>query len=116
MSTSELKGRLEDPRLLTGKGRFVDDLKFEGQAYMGLVRSPFAHARIKAIDLSKVRSSPDFIAALTGEDLIREGVTAISQNQWPPQKPAKRYHLAVGKVRFTGEPVAAILVKRKNSL
>ena len=116
LSASELKGRVEDPRLLTGKGRFVDDIKFEGQAYMGIVRSPFAHATIKRIDLSKVRSSPDFIAALTGEDLIKEGVTPISQNQWPPQKPAKRYHLAVGRVRFTGEPVAAILVRSKNSV
>jgi carbon-monoxide dehydrogenase large subunit len=116
LSVSEPKGRVEDPRLLKGRGRFVDDLKFEGQAYMGFVRSPFAHAAIKSIDLSKVRSSPDFIAALTGEDLIKEGVTAISQNQWPSQKPAKRYHLAVGRVRFIGEPVAAILARRKNSL
>jgi carbon-monoxide dehydrogenase large subunit len=113
---TELKGRVEDPRLLTGKGKFVDDLKFEGQAHMGLVRSPFAHAKIKSIDLSKVRSSPDFIAALTGEDLVKQGVRTVSQNEWPPQKPAKRHHLAVGKVRFTGEPVAAILVRRKNSL
>ncbi len=116
LSTSEPKGRVEDPRLLTGRGRFVDDLKLKGQAYMGFVRSPFAHATIKGIDLSKIRSSPDFIAALTGEDLIKSGVTTISQNQWPPQKPAKRYHLAVGKVRFTGEPVVGILVRRKNSL
>jgi carbon-monoxide dehydrogenase large subunit len=116
LSASEPQGRVEDPRLLTGRGRYVDDLKLEGQAYMGIVRSPFAHATIKGIDFSKIRSSPDFIAALTGEDLIKMGVTTISQNQWPPQKPAKRYHLAVGRVRFTGEPVAAILVRRKNSL
>ena len=107
---------MEDPRLLMGKGKYVDDLKFEGEAYMGMVRSPFAHARIKGIDFSKAQSSPDFIAALTGEDLIKAGVTTVMQNQWPPQKPAQRYHLAVGKVRFTGEPVAAILVRRKNSL
>jgi len=116
LSKKEPEGRVEDPRLLMGKGRYVDDLNFEGQAYMGIVRSPFAHAKIKGIDFSKARSFPDFIAALTGEDLVREGVTTVMQNQWPPQKPAKRYHLAVGKVRFTGEPVAAILVKRKNSL
>jgi carbon-monoxide dehydrogenase large subunit len=115
-NAKELKGRVEDPRLLTGKGRFVDDLKFKGQAYMGIVRSPFAHATIKCIDLSKVHSSPDFIAALTGEELIREGVTVISQNEWPPQRPAKRYHLAVGRVRFTGEPVAAILARHKNAV
>jgi len=115
-TVSEPKGRVEDRRLLTGTGRFVDDLKMEGQAYMGIVRSMYAHARIKRIDLSTLRSSPDFIAALTGEDLLKEGVATVSQNQWPPQKPAKRYHLAVGKVRFVGEPVAAILVRRKIAL
>jgi aerobic carbon-monoxide dehydrogenase large subunit len=83
---------------------------------MGLLLSPFAHARIKSINLSNVRSSPEFIASLTGEDLVKEGVLPVAQNPWPPQKRAKRYHLAVGKVRFAGEPVAAILAKSKNSL
>jgi len=110
------KGRVEDRRLLTGKGRFVDDLNAPNQAYMGLVLSPFAHAKIKSIDLSKVRSSPNFIASLTGEDLLKEGVHPVAQNPWPPQRRANRYHLAVDKVRFAGEPVVAILVKDKNSL
>jgi carbon-monoxide dehydrogenase large subunit len=110
------EGRVEDKRLLTGRGRFVDDLKLEGQAYMGLVRSPYAHAKINSIDFSKARSSPDFIDSLTGEDLLKEGVQPLSQNPWPFQKRAKRYHLAVGKARFAGEPVAAILVRNKNSI
>jgi aerobic carbon-monoxide dehydrogenase large subunit len=112
----ELRGRLEDPRLLTGKGRYVDDLNFEGQAYMGIVRTPFAHAKIKGIDLSKAQASADFVAALTGEDLVKMGVGTVPQNQWPPQRPAKRYHLAVGKVRFAGEPVAAVLSRTKNAV
>jgi aerobic carbon-monoxide dehydrogenase large subunit len=110
------EGRVEDRRLLTGKGRFVDDLRVEGQAYMGLVRSPYAHAKINSIDFSKARESPDFIASLTGEDLLKEGVQPLSQNPWPFQRPAKRYHLAVGKARFAGEPVAAILVRNKSSV
>jgi len=110
------RGRIEDPRLLTGKGQFVDDLNALNQAYMGLVLSPFAHAKIKSIDLSKVRSSPKFIASLTGADLLKGGVLPVAQNPWPPQKRAKRYHLAVDKVRFAGEPVAAILARDKNSL
>ncbi len=114
--TAAPEGRVEDRRLLTGKGRFVDDLKLEGQAHMGIVRSPYAHAKIKSIDFSKARASPDFIASLTGEDLLKEGVQPLSQNPWPFQKRAKRYHLAVGKARFAGEPVAAILVKNKNSI
>jgi carbon-monoxide dehydrogenase large subunit len=110
------EGRVEDRRLLTGKGRFVDDLKLEGQAYMGLVRSPYAHAKIKGIDFSKARESPDFISSLTGDDLLKEGVAPLTQNPWPFQRRAKRYHLAVGKARFQGEPVAAILVRRKSSV
>ncbi len=110
------KGRVEDPRLLTGKGQFVDDLNNQNQAYMGLVLSPFAHAVIKSIDFSRVRSSPEFIASLTGDDLIRDGITPVAQNPWPPQRRANRYHLATKKVRFVGEPVAAILVRNKNPL
>lgn len=109
-------GRLEDPRLLTGHGRYVDDLREEGQVYMGMVRSPLAHATIKRIDFSNLRSSPDFVDAMTGDDLLKEGVAPVSQNQWPPQRTAKRYHLAVGETRFAGEPVAAIVVRRKSVL
>ncbi len=116
LSGNAPEGRVEDRRLLTGKGRFVDDLKLEGQAYMGLVRSRYAHARIKSIDFSSVRSSPEFIASLIGDDLLKEEVLPVTQNSWPRQKKVKRYHLAVGKARFAGEPVAAILVKTKNSL
>ena len=72
--------------------------------------------KIKSIDLSKVASSPEFIASLTGEDLLKEGVHPVAQNPWPPQKHANRYHLAVDKVRFAGEPVAAILAKSKSSV
>ena len=108
--------RTEDPRLLTGKAVFTDDLHEPKEAHLGLVLSPFAHAKIKSIDFSKIRSSPEFIAALTGEDLIREGILPVSQNPWPPQKRAKRFHLAVGKVRFAGEAVAAILVKTKDAV
>ena len=110
------EGRVEDRRLVTGEGRFVDDIKAQGQAYMGLVRSPYAHAKIISIDFAKARESPDFIASLTGEDLLKEGVAPLTQNPWPFQRRAKRYHLAVGKARFQGEPVAAVLARRKSSV
>lgn len=116
MKLHEFKGRLEDHRLLTGKGRYLDDLKMERQAYMGIVRSPYPHARIKSIDLSKIKSSPDFIAALTGEDLVRESVGKLTDMPMLPHKPADRYQLAVGKTRFVGEAVAAILVRRKDAV
>ena len=107
----QVERRVEDPRFLTGAARFLDDVNVEGQAYMGFVLSPYAHARIKRIDLSRVRSSPAFIDSLTGEDLVKAGIGPVAQNPWPRQKPAERYHLALGKARFVGEPVAAILVR-----
>jgi carbon-monoxide dehydrogenase large subunit len=108
---AEATRRVEDPRFLTGAARFLDDVKEKGMVYMGFVHGPHAHARIKSIDLSKVRSSPAFIASLTGEDLVKAGIRPVAQNPWPRQRAAKRYHLAVDKVRFVGEPVAAILVR-----
>lgn len=107
--------RTEDIRLLTGRGRFVEDFSSQNQAFMSLVHSPFAHAKIKRIDLSKARSSPAFIFALTGEDLLKEGVAPVSQGFMPPKKPWRRYHLALGEVRFVGEPVVAILAKDRGS-
>ena len=104
---AEATRRVEDPRFLTGAARFLDDVKEKGMVYMGFVHGPHAHARIKSIDLSKVRSSPAFIASLTGEDLVKAGIRPVAQNPWPRQRAAKRYHLAVDKVRFVGEPVAA---------
>lgn len=108
--------RVEDPRLLTGRGQFVDDLNFEGEVFMGLLPSPFAHAKIVRIDLSKVRSSPEFIDCLTGEDLQKVGIAPVTQSPWPPQRKAKRYQLAIEKVRYVGEPVVAILAKSKSSV
>ena len=82
------KGRVEDPRLITGAGRYVDDIKFEHQAYLGIIRSPYAHAKIKKIDFSKAAKSPDFIASLTGEELLKLDVSPLVQ--FPMQKPANR--------------------------
>ncbi|HZW57518.1 MAG TPA: xanthine dehydrogenase family protein molybdopterin-binding subunit [Nitrososphaerales archaeon] len=107
--------RSEDIRLLTGRGHFVDDYAAENLAFMALVHSPFAHAKIKRIDLSKVRSSSEFIATLTGEDLVKEGVSPVSHGFIPPKRPWKRYHLALGEVGFVGEPVVAILAKDRAS-
>jgi len=60
---SRSQKRLEDDRLLVGKGLFSDDRRFEGEAAMVLVRSPHAHARIKSMDLAAVRAAPGVLAA-----------------------------------------------------
>jgi aerobic carbon-monoxide dehydrogenase large subunit len=110
---AEKNKRVEDLRLLIGQGRFVDDIAQEKTLYLGLVRSSYPHANIKKVDFSKARKNPDFIDALQGEEL-KSAVNALTQI--PRQKPAPRYQLATGKVRFVGEPVAAILSKTKYSV
>jgi aerobic carbon-monoxide dehydrogenase large subunit len=107
----EPRGRVEDRRLITGAGNYVDDIKFKNQAYLGIVRSPYPHAKIKKIDFTEARKSPDFIASLTGEELLNLGVSPSVQ--FPMQKPANRYQLAVGKTIFVGEAVAALVARNR---
>ena len=64
--------RFEDPRLMTGKGLFVDDVKLPGMLYASFHRSPHAHARIRSTDVSAARQAPGVVAVLTGDDI--EGV------------------------------------------
>ena len=61
--------RKEDPRLLTGRGTFIDDRRIPGEVHAVLVRSPHAHARILSIDAADARASPGFVAIFTGADL-----------------------------------------------
>src|SRR6516162_10940919 len=69
--------RKEDAELLTGQGRFSDDVKLPGQAYAVMVRSPHAHARIRGIDVSAALGVPGAIAVLTGADAIEDGLKPI---------------------------------------
>src|SRR4029077_1431676 len=66
--------RREDLRLLTGNGRYSDDLNLSGQAYAVMVRSPHAHALIREIDAEAARAMPGVLAVLTGEDVIKDGL------------------------------------------
>ncbi|HEX9596279.1 MAG TPA: xanthine dehydrogenase family protein molybdopterin-binding subunit, partial [Anaerolineales bacterium] len=61
--------RNEDPRLLTGRALFVDDVSLPGMAHIAFVRSPYAHARIRSIDMSAARALPGVIAVYSAEDL-----------------------------------------------
>src|ERR1700679_1021227 len=98
--------RLEDPRFLTSGGLYVDDLTLEGAACVTYVRSTMAHAGLVSIDLDEARSAPGVVAVFTAEDLDLEPVA-------PPMPmfnaAMTRPWLAGGKVRFVGEPLAAIV-------
>ncbi len=106
---AEIK-RKEDPRFITGQGTYVDNLKFVGTVYLAILRSPYAHARIKKIDLSRAKAHPGVLAVFTGEDLRRDGIGSIPVG-WllPDIKLVPHYPLAVGKVRYVGDGVAAVV-------
>ena len=104
--------RKEDPRFLTGTGTFTDDIQIPGMLYAVLVRSPYAHARIKKIDLSKVLEVPGVVCALTGEE-IAEITSPVPNNLREPYSEIEDYCLAVGKARYAGEAVAAVVVEDK---
>ena len=106
--------RNEDPRLLTGQALFVDDVELPGMLHVAFVRSPYAHARIQAIDLSAARQHPGVVAVYSADDLgdyWRTGPLLVP----PPPIEGLTFHertqpvLARGKVRFLGEPVAAVV-------
>ena len=61
--------RVEDPRFITGKGRYLDDIKLTGMTHMAILRSPYAHANIRSIDTSAATSMPGVLAAIVGADI-----------------------------------------------
>ncbi|MDG6997938.1 MAG: xanthine dehydrogenase family protein molybdopterin-binding subunit [Nitrososphaerota archaeon] len=108
--------RVEDFRFLTGRAVYTDDIKPNNVCYLGFVRSVYAHALIKKIDLTKARDNAAFITALTGEDLSRLGLGIVYENEMPGVKRTTRHQLAFSKVRYVGEPVVAFLSKDRYSV
>ena len=96
--------RLEDPKLLAGRATYTDDVRLPGMLHAAVLRSPHAHARIVRIDTSRARALPGVVAVVTGED-----ARALT-NPLPAfcAEPVVQYALAVDKVRFAGEAVAAV--------
>ena len=103
--------RREDPRLITGKGRYVGDLAVPGALHVAILRSPHPHARIAAVDLGDARKAPGVVFAACGRDLgdIARPVPLLMGN--PALKAAMPCPLAVDRVRFVGEGVAAVVAQ-----
>ncbi|MCL6563647.1 MAG: xanthine dehydrogenase family protein molybdopterin-binding subunit [Firmicutes bacterium] len=105
--------RREDARLIVGRGQFTDDLKLPGMTYAVIVRSPYAHARIRRIDVSRALAMPGVLAVFTGKDL--EGVLGPVPTAWiPPNADLKQtVHraLAVDEVRYAGDGVAMVVAE-----
>ena len=110
--------RNEDPRLLTGRALFVDDVNLPGMAHITFVRSPYAHARIKSIETSAAKELPGVVAVYTAADLGSYWRTGILNVGVPPVRGAtfnERLHpiLAKDKVRHVGEPVACVVAESR---
>jgi carbon-monoxide dehydrogenase large subunit len=104
--------RREDPRLVTGRGVFTDDVKLPGQAYAAFARSPHAHARVRRVDVSRARSVPGVLAAYTGADLAAGGVGPLPCGWLLPELKIPEYRaVATGKVHFVGHAVAVVVAE-----
>jgi len=107
--------RVEDARLLTGHGRYIDDVRFDDQLAMVLVRSPHAHARIDRVDTEAARGANGVHAVYTIEDLDAAGIhdipCTVPVRNKDGSEPARPGHpvLARGRVRHVGDPVAAVI-------
>jgi len=107
--------RLEDQRLLTGKGQFIDDKPEEGALWLHVLRSPHAHAKIVSIDVKAAAEMPGVEAVYTGADLIADDIGTLptllvfKRPDGSPMTVPPRRLLAHGIVRFAGEPVAAVV-------
>jgi aerobic carbon-monoxide dehydrogenase large subunit len=117
--------RKEDARLLTGAGRFGDDVNLPGQAHAAFVRSPHAHARIGAIDIAAALGVPGVLAVLTGADAAADGLRPIPHRPVPTNPHevplrsrdgseffvAPHLPLPADRARFVGEPVAMVVAE-----
>ena len=107
--------RVEDPRFLTGRGRFVADIDIARQLYAVFLYSTQAHARIRAIDTAAARQAPGVYAVLTGEDWAADGLGTLDPEAMPEDMGGpkgyrtKRPPLAIGRVRYVGERLAIIV-------
>jgi carbon-monoxide dehydrogenase large subunit len=109
--------RKEDPRLITGRGAYVGDMKLPGMQYVAFVRSPYPHALVNSIDASEAKAMPGVMDVITGQDIaklcgpmpIGAGGEGSSELDGLAVRPHSHYPISYGTVRHVGEIVAAVL-------
>ena len=104
--------RKEDQRLITGRTRWTDNITLQGMVHMAMVRSPFAHANITAINVDEAKAAPNVVAVFTGKDIAEEqgslpNVWPLTPEQVTPNHPP----MAVDRVAFAGEIVAVVVAR-----
>ena len=115
MSTGTIGRRIrrkEDPRFLAGAGRYVADIRLPGMVHAAILRSPHAHARLRAVTLERVRAQPGVLAAVTAREA---GALAgpLPSGQYPGLRSKGSPVLAGDKVRYVGEAVAVVLAETR---
>jgi carbon-monoxide dehydrogenase large subunit len=112
--------RKEDKRFITGKGKYVDDVRLHGMTYAAFVRSPHAHARIKGIDASAAKSMPGVVDVLTGQQIVDDKIGnlicgwMIHSKDGSPMKMGAWPAMAPEIVRFVGQAVAVVIAETRN--
>jgi carbon-monoxide dehydrogenase large subunit len=112
--------RKEDKRFVTGKGRYVDDVRLHGMTYAHFVRSPYAHARVKNIDATEALKKPGVVAVLTGQEIVDDKVGnlicgwMIHSKDGSPMKMGAWPAMAPEIVRFVGQAVAVVIGETRN--
>jgi len=96
--------RKEDPRFIRGQGRYVDDIQLPGMVFMDIVRSPFAHAKLKSIDTSRALKVPGVLAVITGETLAK-----FNLHWMPTLMSDTQMVLPTEKVMYQAQEVAAVI-------
>src|SRR5437660_5378925 len=105
--------RHEDPKLVTGAGTYVDDIKLPGMLYVGIVRSPYAHARITKVDMGSLNNEKWVVGKMMGKE-VRERQKSPLPITWviPPDiKTPQHWAMASDVVRYIGGPVAVVAVE-----
>src|SRR5579872_2286006 len=100
--------RLEDRPLVTGRGRFAGDISFAHQLHLRIVRSPYAHAELRAVDAAMAVAAPGVVAVWTGADIADLPPIDFRDPAGEALKPYRQPLLAQGRLRYVGEPVAAV--------
>src|SRR6202048_1448263 len=112
--------RKEDRRFITGKGRYVDDIKIVGLTPAHFIRSPHAHAKVKSIDSSEAMKMPGVVGVLTGQQIVDDKVGnlicgwALTSKDGTPMKMGAWPAMAPETVRFVGQAVAVVIAETKN--
>ena len=113
--------RVEDPALVQGQGRFTDDVAPAGQVFVRFVRSPVAHGTLLGVDTTAAAAMPGVLAVYTGADLVAAGVKPLppaggfKRPDGQAMSPPPKHALAVGTLRFVGDPVVAVVAHSREA-